>query len=66
MTKKDFKLIAEIISSLDLSENLKHHVALEFASWLPKTNPKFNRSKFMEACMVHEYKAALKKPLKAS
>ena len=56
MTRKDFELIARVISKLHPAEN---HISLElmdlseaFANALAITNPLFNRKKFLKACGV--------------
>lgn len=56
MTKKDYELIANVIYSLYLGhENWNRNgqqVASKFADKLAEHNPKFNRSKFLEACGI--------------
>lgn len=53
MTKKDFEVIAEAIRSSTLwwiSGHLGWTLAKEMADELEKTNPRFDRSKFIRAC----------------
>lgn len=56
MTKKDYELIASVIYSLYLGhENWNRNaeqVASRFADMLSEKNPKFNRSKFLQACGI--------------
>lgn len=61
MTKKDYELIAGIISnSIYTATKFKEeqgrgwveHIALEFAESLATTNPRFNRDLFLKACGV--------------
>lgn len=55
MTKKDFKIIAKIISELDLwdhrDDSQRASIAEQFANELRAYNPRFDRTKFMEACL---------------
>lgn len=60
MTKRDFELIADVI----LGEHKRHkyadvavldavdNVAIEFADRLRRTNPAFDRARFLKACGV--------------
>jgi len=54
MTKKDYELVASVIYSLYLGHDnwmrSGEQVASRFADKLAERNPKFNRSKFLEAC----------------
>lgn len=56
MSKKDYELVASVIYSLYLGhENWNRNgqqVASKFADKLAEHNPKFNRSKFLEACGI--------------
>jgi len=55
MTRKDYRLIAEILKdSLDNIVDDMAHEALSdvFAEELASTNPRFNREKFLRACGV--------------
>ncbi len=68
MTKKDFKLIAEAINSIMLPEPsaaLRRTIALHFSQALRPTNPRFNSSKFIQACMEWEYNQMKQSPLQA-
>jgi hypothetical protein len=51
MTKKDFELIAEVISKLDIREDVTECVATEFARYLAFTNDRFDRERFIQACL---------------
>ena len=62
MTKKDYELIAGILSnSIYTANKFKEeqgkgwieHIALEFADSLTTTNPRFNRELFLKACGVN-------------
>jgi hypothetical protein len=57
MSRKDFRLIAEVIKSLPSFEckqdnDVVRHAAIvaRFAEALASTNPRFNRSRFEAAC----------------
>ena len=53
MTKKDFQLIAKVLSASGTSPMNRcviHDVAANFAVELQKTNPRFNVQRFVEAC----------------
>lgn len=60
MTKKDFELIASVISNMDFfckltgaqEAQLREEIALEFAHALAKTHLNFNQERFMKACEV--------------
>lgn len=58
MTKKDYELIAIVISDLpsfvEVTEVGHERIALRFAGALKSKNPKFNRNKFLQACGVKE------------
>ncbi len=59
MTKKDFEAIAAIISELVYDEHHKitpKSIAHQFAKELSWHNPRFNRTKFIDACLVRESK----------
>jgi hypothetical protein len=49
MTRKDFELIAKVVSSLD-DLKVRNYVGVAFAHKLQDVNPRFNISKFLEAC----------------
>jgi len=49
MARAHFQLIADIISSLDISTVIKKEVASAFADGLEATNPMFKRDAFMKA-----------------
>ena len=53
MTKKDFQLIASVIKAHQDGGDNDHVVrglAMSFAIELAKTNPRFNKRRFVEAC----------------
>lgn len=56
MSKKDYELIASVIYSLYLGHEdwrrSGEQVASRFADMLSEKNPKFNRSKFLQACGI--------------
>jgi len=53
MSKKDYELIASIISRVHgLSEADRRALARCFASELLNTNPRFNMKRFLQACEV--------------
>ena len=53
MTRKDYKLIAEVISTSWFgSADLKLSFASNLADELAQDNPRFNRSIFLTACGV--------------
>ena len=49
MTRKDFKLISEVIASVD-NKDQRNYLGIEFASRLQKTNPRFDIQRFLVAC----------------
>ena len=51
LTRKDFKMIAEIIFNSNKSAEDKLQSAQSYADALAKTNPRFNRDKFIRACI---------------
>ena len=62
MTKKDFQLIAGVLSSLCTDaaqcfddEADRRAIAQRFADALGDTNPRFDRAKFLDACGLNEY-----------
>ena len=57
MTRKDFQLIADVLSAvLKAKENnpanrvVVGEIAVNFASELANTNPRFNKELFLDAC----------------
>ncbi len=50
MTRQHFQFIANVIRE-KLSHNDQHLIASAFADRLGNTNPRFDRDKFMTACM---------------
>ncbi len=50
MTRKDFELIAETIAALNLKPKDRIHVAASFARALTCSNPRFDVSRFLDAC----------------
>jgi hypothetical protein len=54
MTKKDYILIAEVIAtSWHGSEDTQSELSNRMADALEATNPRFNRSLFLDACGVN-------------
>jgi hypothetical protein len=51
MTRKHFRMIAEIISKIENPEERKA-MAEKNAIACKKSNPRFDRTKFLEACNV--------------
>ena len=49
MTRKDFKLISEVIASLD-DKDQRNYLGIEFARRLQKMNPRFDTRLFLVAC----------------
>jgi hypothetical protein len=49
MTRKDFKMIAEVVSSIE-DKHVRQATALNFAHRLKDTNPRFNATRFIDAC----------------
>jgi hypothetical protein len=55
MTKKDFELIAAVCRTRlygDLTKAQRDTVAAHFADALERTNPRFDRERFLKACGV--------------
>lgn len=59
MTAKDFRLIAGVINELDLDHAPEHaqraqraRIAMSFGTRLAEENPKFDPTRFMNACGV--------------
>ena len=53
MTRKDFQLIADVLkasSTSPMNRCVVQELAVTFASELSKTNPRFNKQRFIEAC----------------
>jgi hypothetical protein len=50
MTRKDFELIAEAIYTAPITE--RRAMAEHMAASLTVTNPRFNRERFISACMA--------------
>jgi len=54
MTRKDFQLIANVLSNTrtdnDVTSKLVHAMALDFAHALKATNPRFDVCRFVTAC----------------
>lgn len=54
MSRKDFELIASTIKSASIPEDSRASIARDFAYKLTETNPRFNVSRFLQACGVGE------------
>lgn len=52
MSRKDFRLIAEVIADLPFEEGDRELVALRFAERLGKASESFRSDKFLAACNV--------------
>ena len=50
MTKKDYKLIAQAIADTWCHAECSKAIVWSLIEVLEQQNPKFNRSKFLEAC----------------
>lgn len=63
MTYKELELIADIINESrvcfeDKDDATINHIAEHFAAVLPRTNPRFDRERFLRSCGVESgYKA---------
>lgn len=51
MTRKDYKLIADAISILNLRASVKLHVASVIGDALQTENEKFDTTKFIDECL---------------
>jgi hypothetical protein len=54
MTRKDFQLIADVLKAHQDGTSNGHVVrglAMSFASALAKTNPRFDKLRFVKACL---------------
>ena len=49
MTRKDFKLISEVIKEINPAD-ARYKAAMKFAVRLKNVNPRFDVQKFLEAC----------------
>ena len=49
MTRKDFELIADVVKNIEDKET-RATVAMNFGVKLRRVNPRFNLSRFVEAC----------------
>jgi len=49
MTRKDFKLISEVIASVD-NKDQRNYLGIEFARRLKSVNPRFDLRRFLVAC----------------
>lgn len=50
MTRKDFELIANVLSVAQVSPNVRTHLTVLFANRLAGSNPAFDRARFIRAC----------------
>ena len=55
MSRKDYIKIAKAVFNAPIDNDARTYVALELASTLSTDNPKFNRNKFMTACVVEPH-----------
>jgi len=53
MTRKDFEMIAKVVGNTlaTVTENSRQCLALDFAYALKETNPRFDTSRFVKACL---------------
>jgi hypothetical protein len=54
MTRKDFQLIADVLkasSTSPMNRCVVQELAVTFASELAKINPRFNKQRFLDACL---------------
>jgi len=53
MTSKDFEMIAKVVGNTlaTVTENSRQCLALDFAYALKETNPRFDTSRFVKACL---------------
>ena len=49
MTRKHFKMVAQVVSAIDCI-NTRKEVALNFANEFTKENPRFDIERFIKAC----------------
>jgi len=54
MTKKDFILIAKIISLLEIQPKQKEYISIRFAKELQYTNTAFRYDHFIKECLKEE------------
>jgi hypothetical protein len=53
MTRKDYKLIAEAFALFNyLHQPTRHYIANALADRLENDNPRFDRTRFIEACVL--------------
>ncbi len=50
MTRKHFNMIAKVVNTID-DKHLRQQVAVNFASEIKECNPRFDMSRFVEACV---------------
>jgi len=50
MTRKHFKMIAKVVAAID-DKNVREQVALNFANEIREFNPRFDITRFVDACM---------------
>jgi hypothetical protein len=53
MTRKDFQMIAEVVSAIE-DKDARQMTALNFAHRLKGVNPRFNVTRFVDACTPTE------------
>ncbi len=56
MTRKDFQMIADVVSSTlaTVTPEARQCLALDFAAQLGKTNARFDQVRFVKACLANE------------
>ena len=50
MTRKHFKMIAKVVGTID-DPDVRQHIALTFANEIRDFNPRFDITRFVNACM---------------
>ena len=50
MTRKHFRELARIVAELDAPKSVRFDLAVSLASMARASNPRFDRSKFLDAC----------------
>lgn len=51
LSRQHFNFIAETLKNLDIPKEIKVKVSKEFADELRFTNPNFDKTRFLEACL---------------
>ena len=51
MERRHFEIIANVLLQME-DRDAARKACIEFANWLPHTNPNFNRDRFISACTL--------------